>query len=205
MGGGDGGVVREVARHASIERVECAEIDAMVPEMSRRFFPDLAAGFADPRAVLNICDGLKFVADAAEGTYDAIIVDSSDPIGPASVLFSKPFFQSIHRALRPGGVLCTQGESLWLHLDLIKECHAMCGEVFGAPGVAYAFTTIPTYPSGQIGFMICTKAGGTTDVRAPVRPPPSDALRYYTPEVHRAAFVLPKFALDALAPYYASK
>lgn len=153
----------------------------------------------------------------------------------------------MHRALKPGGVVCAQGESAWLHLDLIKECVGMCREartplgetgfararalrslraedparqrgpdrpglspltpprcllppgaqVFVGGSVTYAFCAIPTYPSGQIGFILCTKAGGKTDIKQPARAPPA-GLRYYTPEVHKAAFVLPKFAADEL-------
>lgn len=80
----------------------------------------------------------------------------------------------MHRALKPGGVICTQGESVWLHLDLIKQCFEMCREVFVGGNVTYAYCCIPTYPSGQIGFILCTKAGGKTDVRAPARPPPGE-------------------------------
>lgn len=209
VGGGDGGVLRELSRHSGLTEIHMAEIDAGVVDAAKKFFPKMAVGFEDPRVSLHICDGIKFVQDAEEGTYDAIIVDSSDPVGPAEVLFQKPFFQAMHRALKPGGVVCTQGESLWFHLDIIKGLAAMCHEVFEAGSVQYAFTTIPTYPSGQIGFMICSKAdpeaGEKLDPRAPKRAVPADKdaqlgpLRYYTPDVHRAAFVLPAFARDELA------
>jgi len=210
VGGGDGGVLRELARHASLEEIHIAEIDGMVPEMSKKYFPQMAVGFDDPRVHLHICDGIKFVQDAEEGTYDAIIVDSSDPVGPAEVLFEKPFFEALHSAVRPGGIVCTQAESLWLHLDIIKALAAMCKGVFAGGAVSYAYTTIPTYPSGQIGMMLCTKAQGPgqepLDPRTPRQPPPPGVpklnipeLRYYTHDVHAPAFALPKFAVDALA------
>lgn len=118
----------------------------------------------------------------------------------------QPFFEAMHRALRPGGVVCTQGESLWYHLDIIKGLAAMCHEVFVGGTVQYAFTTIPTYPSGQIGFMICAKAdpAGPLDPRAHKRDVSTTAdaklgpLKYYSPSVHSAAFVLPAFAREAL-------
>ncbi|KAK9831342.1 hypothetical protein WJX81_003808 [Elliptochloris bilobata] len=207
VGGGDGGVLREVSRHRGVEQIHIAEIDAMVPEVAKKFFPEMALGFQDPRVRVEITDGIKWVEAAAEGTYDAIIVDSSDPVGPAEVLFQKPFFQAMHRALKPGGVICTQGESLWLHLPIIKELAAMCHEVFVGGSVSYAYTTIPTYPSGQIGFMICSKAnaeGPPLDPRTPRRPAPEAAisgyppLRYYSSELHSASFVLPAFARKEL-------
>ncbi|EFN53284.1 hypothetical protein CHLNCDRAFT_26108 [Chlorella variabilis] len=211
VGGGDGGVLRELSRHASLEEIHIAEIDGMVIDVSKKHFPQMAAGYTDPRVkvLVHVCDGIKFVQDAAEGTYDLIVVDSSDPVGPAEVLFQKPFFDAMHRALKPGGIVCTQAESLWYHLEIIKSLAAMCAEVFQGGAVQYAFTTIPTYPSGQIGFMICTKAGGSAplDAREPRQPLPVTPegrdyppLRYYNHDVHRAAFVLPTFAKEALGP-----
>ncbi|KAK9840073.1 hypothetical protein WJX74_002937 [Apatococcus lobatus] len=206
VGGGDGGVLREVARHQSVEEIHIAEIDGMVPRIAKQYFPQMAIGFDDPRVSVEITDGIKFVKEAAEGMYDAIIVDSSDPVGPAEVLFQKDFFEAMHRALKPGGIVCTQAESMWLHMDIIKELARMCHEVFANGTVQYAFTTIPTYPSGQIGFMICSKhSEKPLDPRKPSQAAPEAAagsqhgpLRYYSSDVHSAAFVLPKFAREAL-------
>lgn len=203
VGGGDGGVAREIAKHESVKQIDMAEIDAMVPEVSKRFFPQLAAGFEDPRLNLNITDGIKWLEDCAEGTYDAIIVDSSDPVGPAEALFEEPFFKLIHRALKPGGVLSTQGESMWIHLDIIEAVAKMCRGVFEDGAVNYAYTTIPTYPSGQIGFMVCQKGGGDTAVGAcePQRDVPPESTRYYHSALHRASFVLPRFVGQRLGPH----
>lgn len=210
VGGGDGGVLRELARYPSLEEIHLAEIDGMVIDVSKKHFPQMAVGFADPRVSVHVCDGIKFVEEAPEGTYDIIVVDSSDPVGPAEVLFQKPFFEYMHRALKPGGIVCTQAESLWYHMKIIQSLAAMCKEVFVGGSVQYAFTTIPTYPSGQIGFMVCSKANPEAkelhDPRVPRQPLPGSpegrgygALKYYNHEVHRAAFVLPTFARDALA------
>uniref|UniRef100_A0A7S1SKC8 spermidine synthase n=1 Tax=Tetraselmis chuii TaxID=63592 RepID=A0A7S1SKC8_9CHLO len=208
VGGGDGGVVREITRHAGVEKIDMAEIDAGVCEASKKFFPQLACGFADPRLNLMICDGIDYLRKAAEGTYDAIIVDSSDPVGPAEVLFQRPFFELMHRALKPGGAICTQGESLWLHMPIIEEVAKMCKDIFKGGTVNYAYTTIPTYPSGQIGFMICTKKDDKkASMKVPQRAPPGPGpmnlppLRYYSAEVHKASFVLPQYATSALAGY----
>ncbi|KAG1364349.1 Spermidine synthase 1 [Cocos nucifera] len=105
IGGGDGGVLREVSRYSFVEQIDICEIDKMVVDVSKQFFPHLAIGFEDPRVNLHIGDGVAFLKSVPEGTYDAIIVDSSDPIGPAQELFEKPFFESVARALRPGGVI----------------------------------------------------------------------------------------------------
>ncbi|CAG9464283.1 unnamed protein product [Pedinophyceae sp. YPF-701] len=204
VGGGDGGVLRELRRYPSIEEIHIAEIDEGVIKTAKEHFPSMAIGFEDPRVKVTIGDGLQFVAAAAPDTYDAIIVDSSDPVGPAEVLYEKPFYESMYRALAPGGVVCTQAESLWLHMGIIKALASMCAEVYKGGAVSYGFTTIPTYPSGQIGFMMCSK-DKDINFKEPKRGEPStpdgiQPVRYYSHDVHRAAFVLPKFARDELAP-----
>lgn len=210
VGGGDGGVLREVSRHASVEQIDIAEIDQMVIDVSKDFFPELAIGFTDPRVNVYVGDGVAFLKAVIPGTYDAIIVDSSDPIGPAQQLFERPFFESMARAVRPGGVICTQAESLWLHLDIIKEITAACKHSFKGT-VQYAWTSVPTYPSGTIGFMLCSTPGPVVDFRRPLSPIEKQAahpegskrpvlapLKYYNEAVHSAAFCLPQFARDVL-------
>lgn len=137
-------------------------------------------------------DGFKFLAENTS-SYDVIITDSSDPVGPAASLFEKPYFQLLHDALTPGGHISTQGECLWLHTPLIKGLKESTGEIFTVS--EYAFTTIPTYPSGQIGFIVCAK-GEKRDLRTPVRKVPGTI--YYNENVHKAAFVLPEFARSLL-------
>ncbi|KAK4788133.1 hypothetical protein SAY86_019452 [Trapa natans] len=201
IGGGDGGVLREVSRHSSVEQIDICEIDGMVVDVSKQFFPEIAVGFQDPRVNLTIGDGVAFLKDVPEGTYDAVIVDSSDPIGPAQELFEKPFFESVAKALRPGGVLCTQAESIWLHMHIIEDIVANCRQIFQG-SVNYAWTTVPTYPSGVIGFMLCSTEGPPVDFKHPINPIDSDEnlsklsrpLKFYNREIHSAAFCLPSFA-----------
>ncbi|KAI4384282.1 hypothetical protein MLD38_002459 [Melastoma candidum] len=205
IGGGDGGVLREVSRHSSVEKIEICEIDKMVVEVSKKFFPDVAVGFDDPRVTLHIGDGVAFLKAVPEGTYDAVIVDSSDPIGPAQELFERPFFESVEKALRPGGVICTQAESMWLHMHIIEDIVANCRQVFKG-SVNYAWTTVPTYPSGVIGFMLCSKEGPEVDFKHPTNPIDTDEniskfkhpLKFYNSEIHTAAFCLPSFAKRVL-------
>ncbi|CAI0386062.1 unnamed protein product [Linum tenue] len=140
IGGGDGGVLREVGRHSSVEQIDICEIDKMVVDVSKQFFPEVAIGYEDPRVTLHIGDGVAFLKAVPKGTYDAVIVDSSDPIGPAQELFEKPFFQSVANALRPGGVVCTQAESIWLHMHIIEDIVANCRQIFKG-SVNYAWTT----------------------------------------------------------------
>ncbi|KAF6157352.1 hypothetical protein GIB67_004290 [Kingdonia uniflora] len=193
IGGGDGGVLREVSRHSSVEQIDICEIDGMVVDVSKQYFPHLAVGFEDPRVTVNIGDGVAFLKAVPEGTYDAVIVDSSDPIGPAQELFEKPFFESVSKALRPGGVVCTQAESIWLHMHIIEDIAANCRQVFKG-SVNYAWTTVPTYPSGVIGFMLCSTEGPAVDFKYPANPIDESKLKFYNSEIHSAAFCLPTFA-----------
>ncbi|KAK9707367.1 hypothetical protein RND81_07G192700 [Saponaria officinalis] len=207
IGGGDGGVLREVARHSSVEHIDICEIDEMVVTVSKEFFPEVAVGYDDPRVNLLIGDGVAFLKAAPEGSYDAVIVDSSDPIGPAKELFEKPFFESVARALRPGGVVCTQAESIWLHMHIIEDIVSNCRDIFKG-SVNYAWTTVPTYPSGVIGFMLCSTDGPTVDFKHPVNPidkaedngTEKRPLKFYNAEIHSAAFCLPSFAKRVIEP-----
>ena len=187
IGGGDGGVVREVLKHKSVKNVVLCDIDEAVVRVSRQFLPHMSSLLDDPRVTVYIGDGFKFLADNTS-TYDVIITDSSDPVGPAESLFQKPYFELLNGALTPGGHIATQAECLWIHLPLIKELVSTVGKIF--PVAEYAFTTIPTYPSGQIGFLVCSKQEGR-NLREPVRQ--VEGTRYYNDRVHRAAFVLPEF------------
>ena len=147
---------------------------------------------SDPKVTVHIGDGFKFLEENTS-SYDVIITDSSDPVGPAASLFEKPYFRLLYDALTPGGHISTQAECLWLHAQLIKGLQKTTREIFAA--AEYAFTTIPTYPSGQIGFMVCAK-GEERDLATPVRKVPNTI--YYNEKVHKAAFVLPEFARSLL-------
>ncbi|XP_068659606.1 spermine synthase-like [Aristolochia californica] len=200
VGGGDGGVLREISRHSSVERIDICEIDKLVIDVCKKFFPDLSVGFEDPRVRLHVGDAAEFLRNAPDGMYDAIIVDSSDPVGPAQELVERPFFETTARALRPGGVLCSQAESMWLHTHLIQDIISICRKTFKG-SVHYAWTSVPTYPSGVIGFLICSMGEPPVDFLNPVNPIEKldgatqfkRELRFYNSEVHKAAFALPSF------------
>lgn len=200
VGGGDGGVLREIARHSSVELIDICEIDQLVIDVSKKYFSELAIGFEDPRVRLHVGDAIDFLRQAPEGKYDAIIVDSSDPVGPAQELVEKPFFETIARALRPGGVLCNMAESMWLHTHLIQDMLSVCREIFKG-SVCYAWTSVPTYPSGAIGYLLCSTEGPPVDFVHPINPIEDlngalghkRQLKFYNSEMHKAAFALPTF------------
>lgn len=195
VGGGDGGVMREVFKHPSVEKCDLVDIDGRVIEESKIHFPEIACSFADARANTVVGDGAAWVKDKTE-CYDVIIVDSSDPEGPASVLFGEEFYKNVLRALRPGGIVCSQGESIWLHLGLIERLSSFLKGTIGFAQTKYGMIYIPTYPCGSIGCLVSAKTAGS-DVTKPMRELPkevADKLKYYSSGVHQAAFVLPRFA-----------
>ncbi|KAM3418492.1 hypothetical protein BST61_g4473 [Cercospora zeina] len=198
IGGGDGGVLREVVKHESVEEATLCDIDEAVIRLSKKYLPGMSVGFNHPKCKTHVGDGFKFLNDY-KNEFDVIITDSSDPDGPAEALFQKPYFQLLHEALREGGVISTQAENPWLHLNIIQQLKKDCKSVF--PVAEYGWTTIPTYPSGQIGFMVCTK-DASRDVTKPLRTISDEEedklFKYYSKKVHEAAFVLPKFAEKAL-------
>ncbi|MCL6548946.1 MAG: polyamine aminopropyltransferase [Alicyclobacillus sp.] len=192
VGGGDGGVIREVLKHPSVERAVLAEIDDRVIEASKRFFPQISSGFGDPRVDVQVTDGIQYVADHP-GEFDVILVDSTDPVGPAVGLFSREFYRSVHRALREDGVFAAQTESPFVNRELIRRVFSDVRSVFAQTHLYLAY--VPTYPTGMWSFTLGSK-------RHQPLPGPQAArtagLRYYSPEVHRAAFVLPPFVQELI-------
>jgi spermidine synthase len=202
VGAGDGGVLREVVKHEDVEEIIICEIDKMVIECGKKFFPSVSTAWDDPRVTFVCGDASQYIdTEENKERFDVIICDSSDPEGPAEVLFEPPFFRAMHQALRAGGRISTQAESMWLHLPLIQKLVAATSLIF--PEVEYATTQIPTYPAGQIGLLQLQKAGdATTPTSSPIVPARTPAvgmeLSFYTPELHAASFVLPKFAVEAI-------
>lgn len=198
VGGGDGGVLREIVKHPEVEKATLVDIDEQVIAVSKKFLPSMSVGYQHPKVEVHIGDGFEFLRNH-KNEFDVIITDSSDPEGPACVLFEKPYFKLLNDALTEKGVITTQGECMWLHLPIIKKVFACCRTVF--PTVNYGYTTIPTYPSGQIGFMVCSK-DPNANLKVPLRSwTPEEELekcRYYNSDIHKAAFVLPNFAKKAM-------
>lgn len=200
VGGGDGGVAREVSKHPKVKEIVQVEIDAKVIEVSKKYLPFMAVGFDSNKLTLHVGDGFEFMKEHSQ-EFDVIITDSSDPVGPAVSLFQESYFSLMKSALRPGGVVCSQAGTIWNDLDLVSSTLNFCRNQF--PSAAYAYASVPTYPSGQIGFVI-----GSLDREVRFQEPrhvftredeESMNLRYYNSDVHKAAFVLPTFVKYQLA------
>ncbi len=187
IGGGDGGIIREVLKHPSVELAHLVEIDEMVVEVSKKYFPKIAAGFSDPRAKVSIRDGIEYVKGISE-QYDVILTDSTDPVGPAVGLFAEEFYVAAKKALRPGGIFCAQTESPMFNRDLLRRISQVFERVFTNRRTYFA--TVPTYPGGFWCFSMGT-LGPSGDVADPKRA--TFETRYYTKDIHSASMVLPPF------------
>ncbi|MDF2502445.1 MAG: speE [Anaerosporomusa subterranea] len=195
IGGGDGGSVREAVRHDSVESVEMVEIDGMVVDVCKQYLPEISAALIQnhPKLTLKIGDGIAHMRDA-ENHYDVIIVDCSDPIGPGEGLFTRGFFQDVHKALKADGLFVQQTESPFYHQSLIRKLHHDISGIF--PITRLYLAQIPLYPGGTHSFTIGSKQ--YDPMTAPSRKPSFDT-RYYNENIQKSAFVLPNMVRELLA------
>ena len=200
IGGGDGGMAREVLRHATVEHVTMVEIDGGVVEFSKTYLPSLSAGaFDDKRLNLVIADGAAFMRDSDQ-RFDVIISDSTDPVGPGEVLFTDTFYGHAKRRLAEGGILVTQNGVPFLQGGELKGTMRAFRTLFGDATCYLA--TIPTYAGGPMAFGWGTDGNAratdlsTLEARFATANLP---VRYYSPEVHKAAFALPGYVKALLA------
>jgi spermidine synthase len=203
IGGGDGGAIREIVKHDQLEKVVMVEIDEVVIEASKKHLPTLSSAFNHPKVDLHITDGIKFVAEAADESYDIVIIDSTDPVGPAEGLFSEKFYQQVYRILRPNGIMITQSESPRFNVEVFQDIYRCYRKIFHPDNVFCYLAYIPIYPSGMWSFSFCSKNGihpihnfDQTRAREFTK---KNNLRYYNDEIHQAVFVLPQFVKDILA------
>ncbi|MGA7802868.1 MAG: polyamine aminopropyltransferase [Gammaproteobacteria bacterium] len=197
IGGGDCGTVREVLKHPQVQEVWQVEIDERVTRLSERYFPELCESNDDPRAHFYFGDGIKWMADAEPGSLDVVIIDSTDPIGPAKGLFTEEFYRNTRNALRSEGLLVQQSESPLYHMKLIEEIHqAMRGA--GFLDVLTMHFPQAVYPSGWWTATMACKDMPVTGFReadAEHKPFPT---RYYNAAIHRSATAAPQFFYEQL-------
>lgn len=200
IGGGDGGTAREVCRYPGVRHVDMAEIDERVVRLCQQYLPQTACALdKDPRVSMHFTDGLKFVQEAPAGSYDLILVDSTDPVGPGEGLFTVAFYENCLRALSENGILINQHESPYYdhYAHEMLRAHDKLRKAFPIARV-YEFH-MPTYPSGHWLFGFASK---TLDPITDFKPEQWLALglktRYYNTELHRAAFALPTYVKEAL-------
>lgn len=182
VGGGDGGSLREALKHREVESATLVEIDPQVIEVAKRFFPTLARGYRDPRAEVVTMDGAALLRERRDA-FDVIIVDAPDPVGHARTLFAPSTFESAFEALTSEGVLAAQTESLHFHRDFVRQTQLELAGVF--PVVDLYTQALSTYAGNWWTFSIATKG---LDPRRPRRKGRLRT-RYYSPDVHRRAFL----------------
>jgi spermidine synthase len=199
IGGGDCGTLRETLRHPEVESAVQIEIDERVSRLAEAYFPELCESNADPRARLLFDDGIRYMADAEPASLDLVIVDSTDPVGPAEGLFNAKFYASCFRALRTGGILVQQSESPLVLLELIRSMHtAMRGVGFDATRTL-PFPQ-PCYPTGWWSCTLARKGGDLATFRERDAVHRPFATRYYNADIHRAALAQPEFMRTTLDP-----
>ncbi|MFR9711363.1 polyamine aminopropyltransferase [Paenibacillus sp. MB22_1] len=191
VGGGDGGVIREVIKHPEVEQAVLVEIDGKVIEYSKKYLPEIAGGLDNPRVDVQVADGYMHIIES-KNQYDVIMVDSTEPVGPAAPLFERGFYQGIYEALKDDGIFVAQTDNPWFKADLIQKVNKDVKEIF--PIVRVYGANIPTYPSGLWTFTMGSKVYDPLQVDE-TKIPELDT-KYYTPRLHKAAFVLPKFVED---------
>jgi spermidine synthase len=197
IGGGDGGTVREILRHEGVEKVTMVEIDGAVIDSCKEFLPGIAAAFENPKLELIVDDGIAFLKNAVANSYDLIIVDGSDPVGPAEGLFSVEFYTNCYNALKDTGMLVAQGESPKFNEKAFTELNHTLQGIFGKDKAPVSLFFVPTYPTGMWSFQYGIKGDlnpkKISNVEKIQEFVEVKDLRYYNDEVHIGSFATPNF------------
>ena len=195
IGGGDGGTVREALKHESVEKVVMVEIDSCVIEASKEFISVTAKELENSKLELIVDDGVKYLKEAKDKSFDVVLVDSTDPIGPAAPLFNESFYSDVKRVLTADGMVISQCENPFLEMETQKSLLTIKSKLFEGTFV-YNYSNI-TYPSGLWSFSMAINGGAK-----PFSPIREDSfvkdLKYYNKKIHEASFALPQFQLQAL-------
>lgn len=191
IGGGDGGALREVLKHPSVKKGHLCEIDKGVCDAARLHFPQMAKSFENPKSELFMQDGFKFL-DAHKDFYQAILVDSTDPIGEAAKLFEDNFVKKVYDALTDDGITVMQCENPFYQLPVMKQMYDIVKKYF--KHVNFYFMPVPTYPSGYWCFLMGSKKyHPVNDFNGKLWESLNIETTYYNDEIHRAAFALPQY------------
>ena len=197
IGAGDGGVLRRVLEHATVEKAVMVEIDGDVIDLSKKFLPAIAGdAWTNPRAEVIVGDGIEYVTNAADGSFDVIIVDSTDPIGVGEVLFTDSFYENCARILSANGIIVNQCGVPFMQADELRDTSVRRARFFDH--VSAYVAAVPTYVGGFMTLGVaakgCVPGRQAVDViRARAEKAGIKDTRYWTPEMHAAAFVLPPY------------
>ncbi len=195
IGGGDCGTLREVLRHKGVKKVWQIEIDEQVTRLAERYFPELCEANADPRVKFRFTDGIEWMRQAKADSLDIVIVDSTDPIGPAEGLFTEAFYRDCLNALSDGGLLIQQSESPLIHMDILLPMRKAMAAA-GAADVKTLFFPQCVYPSGWWSATLARKGGPIEGFRHKDVAKRAFPTRYYNEAIHQAALAMPAFFLE---------
>jgi len=197
IGGGDGGTAREVIRHSSVEKCVMVEIDPMVVEACKKYIPQTSCALDNPKIELIIGDGVKYVKESQQ-QFDVIIVDSTDPIGPAQPLFGAEFYADVYSCLADDGIVVSQGESSWYAMDIQQSLLKVLNTQFPKTFL-YSFSNL-TYPGGLWSFTFASKGlNPINDFKSQRVIDSSLVFDYYNEDLHKACFALPNFVRKGLS------
>jgi spermidine synthase len=186
IGGGDGGIVREIVKYKKVKNIDLVEIDNKVIEISKKYLPDISCGLEDERVTIMNHDGAEYIKNCTN-LYDIIIIDSTDPFSVGASLFKEEFYSNLKKALKIKGIVVSQSESMFYDKDLIKKMYKFKRQYFNA--VRYYYTLVPTYPSGTIGFHFCSDGHYLPidgDFFEKI-----EGLKYYNEFIHNSSFLTP--------------
>lgn len=188
IGGGDGAIMREVLKHECVKKSTLIDIDERVIECSKKYLPFAGCAFSDSRADVKCMDAMKYIRETNE-RYDVVIIDSTDPVDFAAGLFQENFYADVKRVMNPDAMLSELTESPFTDRDLMTQAINEMRKVF--PVVKMYWGVVPTYPSGMWTYGLASMSDEPDEPRREVKP-----TRYYTPEIHRASFILPPFLAE---------
>lgn len=203
IGAGDGGVLRRVLEHRNVEKAVMVEIDGEVIRLAKEFLPGIAGdAWTNPRAEVIVGDGIDYVRKAEAGSFDVVIVDSTDPIGVGEVLFTDEFYQNAARLLSANGLIVNQCGVPFMQADELRETSERRGKFFA--DISAYVAAVPTYVGGFMTLGWAAKAKGLRDAPAAEIRQRAEAAgilgktRYWTPEIHAGAFQLPPYIAENL-------
>ena len=201
IGGGDGGTVRELAKHRSIEEIVMVEIDGVVVDACRKLIPETACGMDHAKCNLIIGDGIAYVEEAEAESFDIICIDSTDPLGPSKGLFTEKFYRKAHSMLRPQGILMVQSESPRTKIHVFQEIYTFFDAIFGTDNVHCMMIHVPTYMPGTWSLAFCSKGPhplADVDQARQAQFVAEHDLNYYNEAIHQGAFALPGYVRKLL-------
>ncbi len=190
IGGGDGGTVREVLKHDTVQSVDLCEIDGLVIEASKEFLPTIAGKLDDPRVNIYVEDAIEFIKDKKD-CYDVILIDSTDPMGPGVGLFTVDFYTNIKNSLKKGGIVVPQSESPFAQKKEFKNTYILLNKVFDT--VLPYTGPVPTYPSGYWSWAFCTNDNDNSIKDMKRAKKIEEGAKLYNTELHKGVFCVPNF------------